>query len=649
METPSSPPNLDIVNLIEKNPMTRLSRDYQNKFVQKIQQKFTETQQHLFIGSFYCYLNYGKNDFVIDMEKVWKWLGFARKDPAKVVLEKHFVKDIDYIVKKAAPETSGAGEINENKFKNYKKKPASPIGGAGIASETEESKNLGGAGLNKETILMNINTFKKLCLKSNTKKADEIHDYFIKLEEIFQEIVNEESNELRQQLQTKENIIMTIKETSEQEKANLTKEKQKAVEKAIVVQFPVNTECIYLGTIDNTNDANEKLIKFGHTNDLSLRLKDHHKTYKNFALINAFRVQNKVEIENLIKTHPQIKPNIRSIEINGKNKTEIITYNDNFTIEKLSKYIKDIIESKIYSIDNFNKLVKKNEELENENQQMNEQIKEKNCLILKQTLEINELKEKTESQRKIIENYNSENQSVYHNVLLPEDETTKRFNDFINQCCIIRVDLEEKSVNLEGRYRIWSQTKATKETFQALKLYLDTRFRPKRVQGKYHGYGGITLKTMEYKKTNPNSNVELFLFQECKFSDEGNILNSVLLREYQKWKVSTNRETSENDMKELKDYLNTSPYTLKATVWSKAEQLSNEGYYGISLKDAQTSKPAPTNGKKVEKKLVATGDVLKKWDTILNAALEENISPATMSRYVKHRIVIGDCFYCLQQ
>ena len=58
METPSSPPNLDIVNLIEKNPMTRLSRDYQNKFVQKIQQQFTETQQHLFLGSFYCYLNY---------------------------------------------------------------------------------------------------------------------------------------------------------------------------------------------------------------------------------------------------------------------------------------------------------------------------------------------------------------------------------------------------------------------------------------------------------------------------------------------------------------------------------------------------------------------------------------------------------------
>ena len=34
---------------------------------------------------------------------------------------------------------------------------------------------------------MTINTFKKLCLKSNTKKADEINDYFIKLEESLQE------------------------------------------------------------------------------------------------------------------------------------------------------------------------------------------------------------------------------------------------------------------------------------------------------------------------------------------------------------------------------------------------------------------------------------------------------------------------------
>ena len=41
---------------------------------------------------------------------------------------------------------------------------------------------------------VNAKTFKSMCLKAGTKKADEIHDYFIKLEEILQEIIHEESN-----------------------------------------------------------------------------------------------------------------------------------------------------------------------------------------------------------------------------------------------------------------------------------------------------------------------------------------------------------------------------------------------------------------------------------------------------------------------
>ena len=43
-------------------------------------------------------------------------------------------------------------------------------------------------GHNKETFMLNIDTFKKFCLKAGTKKADEIHDYFIKLENIMFEI-----------------------------------------------------------------------------------------------------------------------------------------------------------------------------------------------------------------------------------------------------------------------------------------------------------------------------------------------------------------------------------------------------------------------------------------------------------------------------
>ena len=186
---------LDIVELIETNPITKLSKNYQGKFLEKIQNTFTKTEQRLFVSSLYNYLNYdSKNDFVIELESIWKWLGFSRKDPCKVVLEKHFTKDIDYKItlfinkvyeEKAAPATSGAPRENV-------------------------VKGLGGSGLNKEKILMTINTFKKLCLKSNTKKADEIHDYFIKLEELTLETITEESTELRNQLQEKNQEIQQI-------------------------------------------------------------------------------------------------------------------------------------------------------------------------------------------------------------------------------------------------------------------------------------------------------------------------------------------------------------------------------------------------------------------------------------------------------
>ena len=75
----------------------------------------------------------------------------------------------------------------------------------------------------------------------------------MKLEEVVHEIVEEETDELRVQLEQNKNLILEKDTTI----INIKKEKQKAVEQAIVVQFPVNTECIYFGTIDNTTEAGE--------------------------------------------------------------------------------------------------------------------------------------------------------------------------------------------------------------------------------------------------------------------------------------------------------------------------------------------------------------------------------------------------------
>ncbi len=66
---------LDIVELIECNPITKLSNTYQNKLLEKIKENFTNDEQQLFITSFYCFLNYNwRSDFVVDLDNIWGWL-----------------------------------------------------------------------------------------------------------------------------------------------------------------------------------------------------------------------------------------------------------------------------------------------------------------------------------------------------------------------------------------------------------------------------------------------------------------------------------------------------------------------------------------------------------------------------------------------
>jgi hypothetical protein len=120
---------LDIVELIEKNPITKLSQTHNGKLLTKIKNNFNESHQQLFVASFYCYFNYDqKNDFVIDLDNIWKWLGFTNKANAKKLLEKNFTPEKDY----------------KNLLDASIKHPSNTHGGH-----------------NKETLMLTINTFKK--------------------------------------------------------------------------------------------------------------------------------------------------------------------------------------------------------------------------------------------------------------------------------------------------------------------------------------------------------------------------------------------------------------------------------------------------------------------------------------------------------
>jgi len=315
--------SFNIVDLIENNPITRLTNTYQNKLLSKIKANFTDNEQQLFVASFYSFLNYDSTkDFVIDLDGVWRWLGFLNKANSKRLLEKQFIINKDYKIL--------------------------------LIFADEQKKHVKG-GHNKETIMLNVETFKKFCMKAGTKKADEIHDYYIRLEQTLQEVIHEESTELKLQLEHSENA------------------REKIREKTLLEQFANNTQCVYYGLIDNVGDKNEKLIKFGNSNNLKTRVTSHKGTYNNFRLMNAFKVTNKLQIENAIKEHVLFIERHQPITIKNKKFIEIINA-DGLLLSTLDKIIKDIIVSIECTPENYTKIIEENKMLKKQLEQLNKKV-----------------------------------------------------------------------------------------------------------------------------------------------------------------------------------------------------------------------------------------------------------------------------------
>ena len=303
----------DIVKLIEKNPITRMNnKNYESKLVQNLKNTFSNDEQKLFLSSFYCFLNHKDNEFVVNFDNIWKWCGFARKGHAKTLLEKHFQKDIDYIISTSITNDT---EMTEEKF-------ASANAEANFSSNTQENEceivdleltdeyknliksekkrlieicknkklktsgtkadlvtrilnndnNKNAGGQNKETIMLTITTFKKFCMKANTKKADEVHNYYIKLEKILHEIIIEQSDELTLQLSLKNNEIKALEKSVYAEQCLVVKQQQSLLyqqEKVTNRQKLSRTGCIYV-----VYDPCWKFTKYkiGSTNDFNIRL-----------------------------------------------------------------------------------------------------------------------------------------------------------------------------------------------------------------------------------------------------------------------------------------------------------------------------------------------------------------------------------------
>ena len=315
--------SVDIVNLIESNPITKLNGNYQSKLITKVQNNFNNYEQQMFIASFYCYLKHDyEKDFVIDLDNVWQWLGFGQKVNAKRVLEKNFTINKDYKLSLCQ-----------------------------LAKQTNSAKG----GHNKEVFMLNINTFKKFCLKSETKKADEIHDYFIKLEQILR-------NELKQQLLQQSNEFKTVEDQKAKE-YELKLEQQKILEreKILLKEYATIGSIVYIIKV-KTFENKQYIIKLGESRRGVIdRYKEHKSKYEECLLLDCFAVNKSKDFESFLHNHETIRGN-RVADLKGhETELELFLIGKNLSYKTLLDIINNNI--KYFNTNDTNKIELENEQL----------------------------------------------------------------------------------------------------------------------------------------------------------------------------------------------------------------------------------------------------------------------------------------------
>ena len=549
---------LDIVQLIEKNPITRLNSNYQTVLINKIKERFTENQQHLFLASFYTFLNYHpKNDFVIEFEKIWKWLGFQRKEFCKRVLTKHFIEEIDYKIVLLQPEENPDTHIN-----------------------------LGGRP--KEDIYMNINTFKKLCLKSNTKKADEIHDYFIKMEETFQEVINEESNELKLQLQQKDKLLI---------------EKDKQIQKITKLKVrkwydmePGHTVYGYISNEDNKDNKDSnlyQLITIGKSKDIKHRESNyltHNQHGEMFCIRKCYNSDLAEKVLHHILDKYRCEKNKEWFEISK----ELASYTINLVCDFLDKFIycsERLPELKIKEfIDNLD-------------------IKHIDTDIVKKDIIIPTL--------------------IYN------DDITN-YNKFIEKNCEINDNYFCLPYDLIASYRIWCKGDLTKDIKKNFLNHIKTKYITKDRYVEEYGTRtiniiGIRPKILEFKVDNNNLKIyEKFIIDKCIIGCTYKISIKYFIENYSNWlkENSYNYIIDENEIKEYfnNKFLLTNIKGSVLGVWGLQLKTDKLPTYGIRYKETC---------KLIYKINVDTKEILETYNGLSEASEKLNLSIKKISDNIK--------------
>lgn len=270
---------LNFMELINRD--NTMTLNYKSKFMDKLKEEFTEEEQNLYVANLYIYLHFDDNDFAINLENVYKWIGYSNKGNAKRTLVNNFTLETDYKILL----------INEDKNNNE--------------NQLLTKEKLGGSGLNNEKIMLKIDTFKELCLLSKAGKV--VRKYYIQLEKINNFLAKEQLLEA----QEKQRLLEKELESSK----NLIKEKEKVINNMIEEK---DHGYIYIGH----DPAIENLTKIGVSIHILERKDTHNTSNSSFVYTYTYKSVNYKHIEHYCKI-------LCKSYLKNKNKTQSEWYNMN--------------------------------------------------------------------------------------------------------------------------------------------------------------------------------------------------------------------------------------------------------------------------------------------------------------------------------
>lgn len=259
---------VNFTQLVKSN--TDLSIKLQDKLVQKLEETFDEDEQRWYASNLYMYMNYHPtDDFVVNLEDVFGMIGFINKAVSKRTLINNFTENIDYKI-----------TVNNSVEGHFQ----------------------------KEIVFLNIDTFKNLCMIARTENGKKIRKYYIKLENVFNQIIKEKIDEKckRIEMDTKNSLF--------------TEQYQ-------------NKPVLYLGMVEHTEK--QQIVKYGYTQDTKSTLKRHQLSYgEDFHYIYAMESKEHYNLENKIQNHNDLAS--RHVKkYNGKDRQELLRLDKNFTVKNL--------------------------------------------------------------------------------------------------------------------------------------------------------------------------------------------------------------------------------------------------------------------------------------------------------------------------